>query len=112
MENLVEQVNELLVTIQQRLFDVAKQKRDACTQTVRTWDEFIEALGQRKLILAPWCDEEVCVPCILCNSVCELHVGFHLIVLFLCLPSIRMFVSLLFDSTFCFFYCDVDKMDQ
>ncbi|KAF3518029.1 hypothetical protein DY000_02061963 [Brassica cretica] len=23
-----------------------------------TWDEFVEALGQKKLILAPWCDEE------------------------------------------------------
>ncbi|XP_015875925.1 proline--tRNA ligase, cytoplasmic [Ziziphus jujuba] len=56
--NLVEQVNQLLATIQQRLFEVAKQKRDACTQIVTTWDEFIEALGQRKLILAPWCDEK------------------------------------------------------
>lgn len=58
MANLVGQVKELLDTIQQNLFDVAKQKRDACIQIVRTWDEFVEALAQKKLILAPWCDEE------------------------------------------------------
>ncbi|KAF3447399.1 hypothetical protein FNV43_RR12585 [Rhamnella rubrinervis] len=58
MVNLVVQVKDLLVTIQQNLYDVAKQKRDACVQIVRTWDEFIKALSQRKLILAPWCDEE------------------------------------------------------
>jgi hypothetical protein len=26
---------------------------------VKTWGEFKEALSQRKMILAPWCDEEV-----------------------------------------------------
>jgi len=55
---LVEQVQEMLDNIQQSLFDIAKQNRDACVQTVKTWDEFVEALNQRKLILAPWCDEE------------------------------------------------------
>lgn len=59
MANLAEQVKDMLATIQQNLFDVAKQKRDACIQIVRTWDEFTVALGQKKLILAPWCDEEV-----------------------------------------------------
>jgi prolyl-tRNA synthetase len=56
---LVEQVKEMLDNIQQCLFDAAKQKRDACIQTVKTWDEFVEALSQRKMILAPWCDEEL-----------------------------------------------------
>lgn len=59
MANLVEKVKEMVDNIQQNLFDVAKQKRDACIETVRTWDEFIEALGQKKMILAPWCDEMV-----------------------------------------------------
>ncbi|KAJ0255665.1 Retrotransposon gag domain-containing protein [Hirschfeldia incana] len=55
---LVEHVKELLEKIQQNMFDVAKQKRgDACV-VVKTWDEFVEALGQKKLILAPWCDEK------------------------------------------------------
>ncbi|GER36554.1 prolinetRNA ligase [Striga asiatica] len=58
MADLVERVKEMLNNIQQSLFDVAKQKRDACIQVVRTWEEFVEALGQKKMILAPWCDEE------------------------------------------------------
>ena len=49
----------MLDNIQQSLFDAAKQKQDACIQTVKTWDEFVEALSQRKMILAPWCDEEL-----------------------------------------------------
>ncbi|KAF3949765.1 hypothetical protein ACB098_04G082800 [Castanea mollissima] len=57
-DKLVEQVKEMLDNIQQSLFDAAKQKRDACIQTVKTWDEFVEALSQRKMIFAPWCDEE------------------------------------------------------
>ncbi|PHT88475.1 hypothetical protein T459_10581 [Capsicum annuum] len=56
--NLAEQVKDVLITIQQNLFDVAKQKRDACVQIVKTWDEFTVALVQKKLVLAPWCDEE------------------------------------------------------
>lgn len=56
---LVEHVKELLEKIQHNMFDVAKQKRDAACVIVKTWDEFVEALGQKKLILAPWCDEKV-----------------------------------------------------
>ncbi|XP_022733225.1 proline--tRNA ligase, cytoplasmic-like isoform X5 [Durio zibethinus] len=55
---LVEQVKGMLDKIQQNLFDVAKQKRDACVEVLKTWEEFVTALGQKKLILAPWCDEE------------------------------------------------------
>ncbi|XP_019168605.1 PREDICTED: proline--tRNA ligase, cytoplasmic-like isoform X1 [Ipomoea nil] len=58
MDSIAEQVKDLLATIQQNLFDVAKQKRDACVQVVKTWDEFVKALNQKKLVLAPWCDEE------------------------------------------------------
>ncbi|KAF5732047.1 bifunctional glutamate/proline--tRNA ligase-like [Tripterygium wilfordii] len=56
--NLVEELKDLIDNIQQSLFDAAKQRRDSCIQVVNTWDEFREALNQRKLILAPWCDEE------------------------------------------------------
>ncbi|KAI3440975.1 Protein transport protein SEC23 [Psidium guajava] len=56
--SLVEQVEKILADIQQSLFDAAKQKREACIQIVKTWDEFIDALGKKKMILAPWCDEE------------------------------------------------------
>ncbi|KAG4913798.1 hypothetical protein JHK85_055190 [Glycine max] len=56
--DLVVEIKKLLDTIQQNLFDVAKQKRDECIQIIHTWDEFVQALNQRKMILAPWCDEE------------------------------------------------------
>ncbi|KAL6506473.1 hypothetical protein OROGR_024654 [Orobanche gracilis] len=55
---LIERVEDMLNNIQQNLFDIAKQKRDACIQVVHTWEEFVEALAQKKMILAPWCDEE------------------------------------------------------
>ncbi|XP_057448607.1 proline--tRNA ligase, cytoplasmic-like [Lotus japonicus] len=57
-EDLVEELKKLLDDIQQNLFDVAKQKRDECVQVIHSWDEFVQALNQRKMILAPWCDEE------------------------------------------------------
>lgn len=59
MSNLVEKVKEILSSIQECLFNAAKQKRDACIKIVNTWDEFIAALNDKKMILAPWCDEEV-----------------------------------------------------
>ncbi|TYH67531.1 hypothetical protein ES332_D06G193700v1 [Gossypium tomentosum] len=49
---LVEQVNGMLDKIQQNLFDVAKQKRDACIEVVKTWDEFVKALGQKETDLS------------------------------------------------------------
>ncbi|GAB2261855.1 hypothetical protein Droror1_Dr00002852, partial [Drosera rotundifolia] len=58
MADVVDKVEEILAKIQQNLFDVAKQKRDEFIKVVRTWDEFSDALAQKKLILAPWCDEE------------------------------------------------------
>ncbi|XP_059640626.1 proline--tRNA ligase, cytoplasmic-like isoform X1 [Cornus florida] len=58
VDKLVEQINDMLTAIQQSLFDAAKLRRDACIKVIKTWDEFVEALGQKKMILAPWCDEE------------------------------------------------------
>ncbi|XP_071698315.1 proline--tRNA ligase, cytoplasmic-like [Rutidosis leptorrhynchoides] len=58
MTDLGDKVKGMLDDIQQSMFNVARQKRDACIQVIKTWDEFIEALGQKKLILAPWCDEK------------------------------------------------------
>jgi len=56
---LAVEIKKLLDNIQQNLFEVAKQKRDECIQIIHTWDDFVQALNQRKMILAPWCDEEV-----------------------------------------------------
>ena len=57
--NLVEEVKVLLDEIQKNLFKTAQEKRDACVQVIKTWDEFTTALNNKRLILAPWCDEEV-----------------------------------------------------
>ncbi|EOA12713.1 hypothetical protein CARUB_v10028068mg [Capsella rubella] len=54
--DMIEQVKELLEKIQRNLYDVANEKVEECTQKVETWDEFVGALSQNKLILAPWCD--------------------------------------------------------
>ncbi|PIA55201.1 hypothetical protein AQUCO_00800138v1 [Aquilegia coerulea] len=56
--DLVERGNDILDNIQQSMFDAARQKRDACIKVAYTWEEFITALNEKKLILAPWCDEE------------------------------------------------------
>ncbi|TKW09415.2 hypothetical protein SEVIR_6G093200v4 [Setaria viridis] len=56
--NLVEEVRVLLDGIQENLFRAAKERRDACIRVIHTWDEFIAALNDKRLILAPWCDEE------------------------------------------------------
>jgi len=57
--NLVEEVKVLLDEIQANLLKTAKEKRDACIEVIHTWDEFTTALNNKRLILAPWCDEEV-----------------------------------------------------
>jgi hypothetical protein len=57
--NLVEEVKALLDEIQANLLKTAKEKRDACIEVIHTWDEFTTALNNKRLILAPWCDEEV-----------------------------------------------------
>ncbi|KAJ3702388.1 hypothetical protein LUZ61_006093 [Rhynchospora tenuis] len=58
MAELVEKVQEILTSIQENLFNTAKEKRDACIETVHTWDEFTTALNNKKMIFAPWCDEK------------------------------------------------------
>ncbi|CAN7136189.1 unnamed protein product, partial [Brassica rapa subsp. narinosa] len=55
--DLVEKVKDLLEVIQRDLYDDAKRKLEESIQKVETWDEFKEALRQKKLVLAPWCDE-------------------------------------------------------
>ncbi|KAL6659138.1 hypothetical protein ACP70R_003178 [Stipagrostis hirtigluma subsp. patula] len=58
MVNMVKEVQALRASIQENLLNTAKEKRDACEEIVKTWDEFVAALNDKKLILAPWCDEE------------------------------------------------------
>ncbi|CAH8330286.1 unnamed protein product [Eruca vesicaria subsp. sativa] len=55
--SLVERVKHLMEEIQRDLYVVAKRKLEERIQRVETWDEFKEALRNKKLVLAPWCDE-------------------------------------------------------
>ena len=70
LDILVEEVKKILDSIHLSLFNKAKTKRDECIEKVLTWDKFIAALNDKKMILAPWCDEEVfqiLAPCLLIN---------------------------------------------
>lgn len=96
---LVEEIKKLLDSIQQNLFDVATQKRDECIQIIHTWDEFVQALNQKKMILAPWCDEKVWIVYFLYNSnnpglmiACLPSFGFLGILLFWSLKSKPLFI--------------------
>uniref|UniRef100_A0A1D1YU49 proline--tRNA ligase n=1 Tax=Anthurium amnicola TaxID=1678845 RepID=A0A1D1YU49_9ARAE len=58
MDCLVEQVKKILERIHEAMLEKAKQRRDDCIKMVNTWEEFLSALNDKKMILAPWCDEE------------------------------------------------------
>ncbi|MQL85402.1 hypothetical protein Taro_017923 [Colocasia esculenta] len=58
MDSLVDKVKEILASVQKTLFEKAKERRDQCIKKIFTWEEFVEALNEKKMILAPWCDEE------------------------------------------------------
>jgi len=49
-------VQELLVEIQQNMFNQAKAIRDTSTITVTEWKDFVPALDQKKMVLTPWCE--------------------------------------------------------
>ena len=49
-------VPELLVEIQQNMFNQAKAIRDTSTITVTEWKDFVPALDQKKMVLTPWCE--------------------------------------------------------
>eukprot|EP00245_Coleochaete_scutata_P004797 TRINITY_DN17796_c0_g1_i1.p1 TRINITY_DN17796_c0_g1~~TRINITY_DN17796_c0_g1_i1.p1 ORF type:complete len:545 (-),score=127.98 TRINITY_DN17796_c0_g1_i1:357-1991(-) len=57
-DRLVERLAELLEEIQKGLLERAREERDSCIQTVYDWADFIPALDAKKMVLAPWCDEE------------------------------------------------------
>lgn len=48
----------LLCRLQADMFAKAKEKYDACVERVTTWDDFMAALNNKHMALAPWADEE------------------------------------------------------
>lgn len=55
--DLTNTVSELLDTIQSDMFQKAKDKMDTCVEVARTWEEFMQVLGRKHMVLAPWCNE-------------------------------------------------------
>lgn len=59
LDNVATRAAALLEEIQANLFKKAKEERDSCIKKVLTWDDFIQALNEKKMVLAPWCDDVV-----------------------------------------------------
>lgn len=57
LDCLSSRVGELLEEIQKDMFERAKVKRDSCIVKAENWDEFINVLNNKMMVLAPWCDE-------------------------------------------------------
>eukprot|EP01025_Chloroclados_australasicus_P066364 TRINITY_DN9135_c0_g1_i2.p1 TRINITY_DN9135_c0_g1~~TRINITY_DN9135_c0_g1_i2.p1 ORF type:complete len:737 (+),score=106.99 TRINITY_DN9135_c0_g1_i2:128-2338(+) len=51
-------VPELLEKIQNDMYSKARAEFDSCVEQVTTWDDFMNALDNKHMALAPWADEE------------------------------------------------------
>jgi len=59
-DKLCENINNLLETMQAELFQSAKDKYAKQTVEVTKWEEFVPALNNKCIVLAPWCEEVAC----------------------------------------------------
>ncbi len=59
-DNVARRVEDLLKEIQQNLLIKAKQNLENNTVTAKRWEDFKQAVNEKKLVLAPFCDKEVC----------------------------------------------------
>ena len=51
---------QLLNTIQQDMYNRAKQERDAHVVRLETFDNFVKVLDGKNIVLAPWCERMEC----------------------------------------------------
>lgn len=56
--DLVARVQQLLDDVQSNLLARAAAERDASIVTVTKWEDFVPALDSKKMVMAPWCDEQ------------------------------------------------------
>ena len=54
--DLATRVPAILEEMQAEMFARAKAKRDAAVVTVTSWDGFVAALDEKKMVLTPWCE--------------------------------------------------------
>ena len=62
--HLVEKIGEILNTMQKALLEKAREERTSCIAVADNWDDFMTALNNKKMVLAPWCDEVVYYLCL------------------------------------------------
>ncbi|MEW5303570.1 MAG: hypothetical protein WDW36_006249 [Sanguina aurantia] len=55
--DVLTRVPVLLETIQAEMLERARARHSTCTETAHTWAEFMTALNNRHMALAPWADE-------------------------------------------------------
>lgn len=60
LKDVRKKAGELLTEIQDSLLEKARVRIKESTVKAASWDEFVKAIEQRKLILAPFCCEEWC----------------------------------------------------
>jgi len=59
-ENVCDKIKELLEQMQEDLFQAAKDKYAKQTIDVTKWEDFVPALNNKCMVLAPWCEEVSC----------------------------------------------------
>ncbi|KAF9316679.1 ribose-phosphate pyrophosphokinase 1 [Podila horticola] len=57
---IVQDVRELLDTVQSDMFKRAKEVRDANVIYVEDWKDFVPALDNKQFCMIPWCEEVAC----------------------------------------------------
>lgn len=54
---IVGKIQSILDAVQVEMLEKATKKRNECIAKVTKWEEVMPALNQKKLVLAPWCEE-------------------------------------------------------
>eukprot|EP01090_Pellita_catalonica_P001168 TRINITY_DN10865_c0_g1_i2.p1 TRINITY_DN10865_c0_g1~~TRINITY_DN10865_c0_g1_i2.p1 ORF type:complete len:509 (+),score=121.70 TRINITY_DN10865_c0_g1_i2:44-1570(+) len=60
VDDLTTELQKLLDSIHDKLFQTAKQQFDEHTVKVTKWDDFVPTLDGKNVVLAPWCDTVEC----------------------------------------------------
>jgi len=60
MANLVETAKQVLEDIQTNLFKKAKERRDEHLKKANTWEEFLNFLNNKNVVMVPFCEDGTC----------------------------------------------------
>lgn len=59
-DNLAQKIPQFLDDIQKGMYDKAKAKFEAKIRKAEKWDEFMQYLNERNVVLTPWCEDRKC----------------------------------------------------